>query len=610
MAFDSDTHDYTPSRRRWLGSVASGTMALLAGCGQDDGGGSSTETLTPPDDTDRTFVTTEFNDPKTNNYNPYDTLDYPTHSPAYIFGHLLQSTHRKDSKGEWDGAVGWLPELATDFSWEGETLRLHISDKYTWHDGDPVVAKDVLTRLRLDKMMEEPNFQRAFKSAAIVDDHTLDITLQNGGDVHPDVLLDILYTQDIDTKFSEYKRFLPNEDPSFDGEVDSFQRDVKRSKLLNYENRDPIGWGPWELVEITDRTVILERYDDHPYADRINFPRIKFEWYSTNQAKFQNIISGNFDGVHARATTTVANNVPDHYRIYKYNARTGMGLAFNYERIPDHRVRQAMAFVIDKPVVSKNSGRAWSKPHEWDTSFYAEEELQTRYFGDDIFDKLTKYDKNDEKAAELLRAADWTKSNGNWHKPDGEKASYTIKVPPTWPDWLNMAKIAASHLSQFGIETNVQVKDLIVYYGKTMNQATYDIAGYWSGGARPFPYFSLKFMWLGNETVPESHNHPLTYQVPMPIGDPSGEPQEVDVGKLLEDLSQTKSLEKRKPKLRELVWTYNQMMPVYCLVENHSAYFLDTNKWMGPSTDSKQTFGYWPSLRMMHEGLIKARAKR
>lgn len=608
MAFDSEPHAPRPSRRRWIETLAGGTTALLAGCGGGGGDGQSTETQTPPDDTDRTFVTTEFNDPKSNNYNPYDSLNYPTHSPAYIFGHLLQATHRKHTKGDWDGAVGWLPELATDFSLDGDTLQLNLSDEYTWHDGDPVVAKDVLTRLRLDKMMDEPNFQRAFVSAEIGDEHTVDIKLQNGGQLHTDVVLDILYTQDIDTKYSEYKRFLPNEDPSFGGDVDNFQKDLLRSKLLNYQNQDPVGWGPWKFVELTDRTVTLERYDDHPYADRINFPRIKFEWYSTNQAKFQNIIAGNFDGVHARATTTVAEQIPDHYRTYKYNARTGMGLAFNYERIKDHRVRRAMAFVLDKQVISKNSGRAWSKPHKWDTSFYHTKKANERYFGSDIFDKLTRYDKNDQRAAKLLRAAGWTKKQGQWHKPGGEKASYTIKIPPTWPDWLNMAEMAANHLSEFGIETNVQVKELIVYYGKTMNQATYDMAGYWSGGARPFPYYSLKFMWFGNETVPESHNHPTKYQVPMPIGNPNGNRQQVDVGNLLGQISHMKAFEKRKQKLRRLVWTYNQMMPVYCLVENHSAYFLDTNKWIGPPTDSKQTFGYWPSLRMMHEGLIKARA--
>lgn len=612
MAFDSDPHGPTPSRRRWITSLAGGTTALLAGCSGGGGDGQSTETRTPPDDTDRTFVTTEFNDPKSNNYNPYDSLNYPTHSPAYIFGHLLQATQPQYSKAEVQGAVGWLPELATDFSVDGDTLRLNLSDEYTWHDGDPVVAKDVLTRLRLDKMMNEPNFQRAFVSAKTVDEHTVDITLQNGGSVHQGVLLDILYTQDIDTKFSEYEQFLPNGDPTFGGNVDDFQRDVLRSKLLNHENREPVGWGPWQLVEITDRTVTLERYDDHPYADRINFPRIKFEWYSTNKAKFQNIVAGNFDGVHARATTQVAENTPDNYRTYRYNARTGMGLAFNYERkkFKDHRVRQAIAFALDKQIISKNSGRAWSQPHEWDTSFYANRQNHERYFGGDIFDKLTRYDKNDERASSLLRAAGWSKQGGQWHTAAGQKATIVIKVPPTWPDWLNMAQTAASHLSEFGIETNVEVKDLVVYYGKTMNQATYDMAGWWAGGARPFPYYSLKFMWFGNETVPESHNHPTKYEVPMPIGNPDGNTETVDVQNLLKQIAHTKNPDQRRQLLRKTVWTYNQMMPIYCLIENHSAYFLDEDRWIGPPTDSKETFGYWPSLRMMHEGLIKARANQ
>lgn len=619
------------SRRDMLKLVGGGSMALLAGC-SDGGGGSGpqTETATPPDSTDRTFIMTEYNDPKSNNYNPYDNLYYPTHSPDYIMGTTFAFNFRDRSVmpelAKKLNGVELPPEGATgtelEKTYEGTTVTIDLREGFTWHDGEPVTAQDVLTKLRLDKLMDKENFQTVLTSARALDDYKVELELQSDH-INPDRITSNSFVE-VNTPYHKYKQFLPKgEADSFDHEPNPGKRAVLQGKLLEHTVRDgssgsaqTIGWGPWQLDEITDRNVNLSLYEDHPYADRINFPRIKFKWFSTNQAKFQNMIAGNFDGVHAKPTQTVKDQLPSKYREYRYNRRLGMGMAMNYKAesdpdlFKDYRVRQAFAYALDKPTIVKNSGLADSitDVHKFDSSFMSGEEAHKRYFGDDILDVLTQYDQDTEKAADLLEQAGWKKQNGKWVDDTGETVSLVWKVPTTWPDWINMAQTAVSQLQDFGIQAEFKTKELVVYYGKTMIQATYDIAGYYVGGALQYPYAALDFVWNGNNTITENHNHPAEYEVPMPVGDTQGSLETVNIQETLDAIEQNDDPEKLRELYRKAVWTYNQMMPVYCFNENYGAYYLDTDGWIGPPKDDPDAQTFWPSLRMMHEGRIRSRA--
>lgn len=583
---------------------------MLAGCGGDNPG----EQGTPPESTDREFVTTEFNTIRNNNFNPYDNLYWPNQSVYYLFGNLLHLSQKNNEL---------VPAVATGMERDGTTVTVNLDDRYTWHDGDPVTAEDVVAQYTLDLLVERRNWQRAFEDVRAADEHTVEIEVAEG--TNDLVLEDFILNTTVATKPSVYEQWLPEDGSRGQGAYDDVgpaQLTQMRGSLRSFDvtvpfDQEPeddgrgrvVGCGPWKLVEKGERIMTFEVYEDHPHAENINFPRVKFEEFTTNENRYQALLSDNLSGLDLVVTQTVWEQIPDHYVKYIFNRWLGMGLAFSAKAFPDPRVRRALAFAMDKDTIVANSGIADElvSVHDFDSALYAGADAHAEYFGDDLVDQLTKYDQNTERAAELLRAAGWSRDGGQWFDANDERVSVTINTAVTWPEWGNMAGTAAQHLTDFGIEANHAAQELVVYYGQTMPQVDYEIAAWWCGGARNFPWFAYNVIWNGLQTVTDDHGHPAQHEVPMPVGNPQGNTETVDIDQLLTDLAQKRTgSDEHQRVARKLAWSYNQLLPVYCLNENKGLASLDGRNWTAPDPDSEEGQVFFPLSYMQHMGQIQA----
>lgn len=620
------------TRRSWLRrAAAAGGLSLLAGCGNDGGnggdepGGFETPQATPPAQTDSQFVTTEFNTIYNNNYNPYDRLYHPNQSTDYLFDDLYDISQKGSGKGVASGQGTFKPGLAKGWSRDGNVLTINLFDIFTWHNGDPVTASNVVDRWTLDKLADD----RKWTSGAFVDcwaENKYTVKLKVSKGANDVVVEDFLSNTLINTHPEVYGQFLPK-DGTRGGkayeDLKSFERTTKKGNLIGYTVRgayDPnspkgtvLGWGPWKMKRHGQREMIFEKYEDHPYADRINFPEVKWVEYTTNQARYQAMLSEEFDGIDLVVTQTVWDQLPDYYARHVFKRRLGVGWAFNHKRFPDRRVRQAIAYAMNKDQIVANSGLAkpLTRPHKYDTALFDMPDAKKRhaqFMGDDFLNKVTRYKQDTKKAAQLLRQAGWTKKNGQWFKKNGKKAQITIRVPPTWTEWVNMAQTAVQHLNDFGINADFETQELVVYYGQTMIQADYDLAAWWCGGARPYPWFAYNTIWNSLQTIADTHNHPEEYKnVPFPIGNPNGNTKAVNWQKKLDKLAQSRTGSEQHKKLsRELGWTYNQMLPVYCMNENMGLAVLNRNKWQAPGPDTEAGQVFFPLSYMNGHGLIKS----
>lgn len=597
------------TRRQWLALTGAGSLSALAGCGGDAGPGQAQGT--PPESSDQTFLTTEFNSIDNHNYNPFDILYFPLQSPEYIFGTLFHVY-------EVDGERGLLSNLVDVeevdhqngyLTIEDQELVLPLREEFTWHDGDPVTAEDVATRFELERLMEWPTWD-VLANVEAVDDYA--VRFEFDGDPNEPVVTDYFATHYIACKRDVYDQFLPEEDME---DMETWELTQLRGELLSFTTREPgdlVGWGLWEMAERDggNQTFTLTVHEDHPHADRVNFPEVRFEWYPTEEQRQQNLLSGNFAALDVVPNHIMSQQVPDRYTRYDYRRRTGWGWAFNYdhEYFQDRRIRQAMAYAIDKETVVGNSGIAedYVQPHEFDTGLFEGVERQEAFFGQGYLDEITQYNHDTDRATELLEDAGWSRDDGQWYDGDGDPVELTITVCVMWPEQLQMAETTAEQLRDFGIDADFRSEELVVYYGETMIQADYDMAAWITGSTRADPFRPQEYLWTGCDCTTDEHNFPEEVEVPMPVGDQDGDLETVNWRELLAEIQRT-PIEEAQDLYREITWVYNQSLPVYCLNEEDGVTFLDTSRWRGPDPDDPDAnLNYAPIQRMAGNGFVQA----
>lgn len=626
------------SRRTWLqATAAAGGSLLLAGCGGEEPEGQPDWPTGPaPDETDAQFVTQEFNTIYNNNYNPYDRLYNPNQSPGYLFDDLWDTSQIPEGPGEnLPTEQGyWMPGLAEDWERDGDIFTVHLFDRFTWHNGRQVTAQDVIDRWTLDKLYGDRKWSTgAVTDCYVEDDYTAVAVVAEGANDY--VIDDFLNNTTIDTPRETFGQFLP-EDGTRGADayedMSTFERNSIISGLISYEVRgayDPdnpegtvLGWGPWKMKRHGESEMVFEVYEDHPYAQNIegdehingiNFPEVKFQEFVDNQARYQATLADRLDGSDLVLPQAVWDQLSSDYARHVFKRRLGVGWAFNGQRIPDHRVRQALAYAMNKEQIVANSGLATelTQPHTVDSALFDapdEEGRHAQHFGEGFIDDLTQYEHDTEKAAALLEEVGWSRQNGQWHDENGEPVSYTIRTPPTWTEWVFMAETAQQNLNDFGIDTSFETQELVVYYGSSMPTANFDIAAWWCGGARPYPWFAYNTIWNALQTIGDENGHPEEYEnVPMPVGDPDGDPQAVNWQEDLDELARTRYGTDRYFELtRRLGWTYNQMMPVYCMNENKGLAVLDRGEWLAPGENSKPGNVFFPLTYMNGHGQIQS----
>ncbi|MBU2551918.1 MAG: peptide-binding protein [Proteobacteria bacterium] len=224
-----------------------------------------------------------------------------------------------------DLAEGW------DISEDGLTITFHLRQGVTWHDGQPLTARDVMFTYRL---MIDPATPTAYgedfkqvKKAEVVDDHTFRVT-------YPRPFAPAL----ISWGFPVMPAHL------LEG------KDITTSELA----RRPVGTGPYIFKEWqTGQQIVLESnpgyFEGRPYITR-HVTRV----IPDMATMFLELKSGGIDSMgltplqYLRQTDTP--EFGKQFRKYKYLAFSYTYLGFNLmdPKFKDQRVRQAMAYAINK----------------------------------------------------------------------------------------------------------------------------------------------------------------------------------------------------------------------------------------------------------------------
>jgi peptide/nickel transport system substrate-binding protein len=612
------------SRRRILrGAAATGIGAALSGCqGGGDGGentsggttnqaGGTTEsgdimdddnttepgTSTPPPETetvDRPFISYVFAVPQDlqyNYYNPKNTESYPREVMLPWTTVLNNKTNKR------------VPLAFEDWTTDGTTFEITVSDEYTWHDGKDLTAQDVVTTIRLDDLMGAIGTE--------IDDISMSgerkVTLEFAEELNPQVLEnDLLSSVTFVNPHQQYKEFINRLDEA--GSED--EREKIKKDLSSYTIEEPIGAGPFQFENANARELVLKKFDDYPreYVQKqhsevtgnditdwptdLNFDTLKFSYQPDHGKVAQAIKADKVDG--GPGVSQVATNInlaPDHFELLDSPTYWGIGLQYNFwedgdDIWEDRRVRQALSYIVDQQAVGNQKNKREAKiarSHPWTG---LSRSVQKDWLSEDTRNSLQFYKQDFEKAEKLLKDAGFTKENDKWYKPNGDRFEVPFKTGACVTHYVSMIQVANAQFERFGIKTSLESLDCTSFFGKSYKERDYQLTtpGFW-GGFGPHPWYGFNFVYSYSPADYLGELGP-TLEAP-PVGKPdSDERIEINVPEKMAELKKNISEEKQKEIAEELAWVTNWNAVKIPTNRQINKAFITRDDWSYPDSES------------------------
>lgn len=610
-----DDHDrVNQTRRRIMELTGSAAVFGLAGCRGGDSDGSPTGTDSSSGETDSSSGETDTSQgsgqlrtdtfvgyaPSLGSSDPTN-LQWNHFNPTQGFHSPMQSDILFQRNIATNEMIPYTAELAEI---SDQSMTLTMRDGLTWHNGDKVTGKDGEALIALDKMVNGSlaNFTESVSSSG--QNFTIHLQETISEDILKWAIADPGGVR-LDTPWSRYGEYVEEwRDASTD---DARQEAVSNLRGATFDK--PFGNGPFQVESINSRRIRFEKYEDHPDADNINWQYYEHPRHSGNLA---GPLGGlEFDGVrNLTVSDKVIQSFPDALESTLVPALWGQCLAINNDDkdFGKPKVRQALTYIIDRKTAGDKYGTTGvgvEAPTGLVGNITRKGELSGQWknwITDSAAGKLNRY-REAEKATKLLEEAGYTKEDGKWYTPDGDRFEAPIKVPSGYAAALPIFRTAVSNLQQFGIDASLVTLDGSVFWGEHLVAGNFRLAlAGWTTG-NPLPYFVYDAWYNAWEYL----NIPDVIEAP-PLDDPEGEPVEVNVQDKLSELY-TASGEEGKQIASELAWVNNWSVPLLPLTEITDIAWWNTNDFEILQADDKRHQMKWSMWWHPRQGYVKAKTE-
>ncbi|MES0370739.1 MAG: peptide-binding protein [Mariprofundaceae bacterium] len=376
-------------------------------------------------------------------------------------------------------------------SWEVSDDQLSITFKLrenlTWTDGLPFTSADCAFTLSL---IQDEHTQSAYKS-----DYAKVIRFE----VPDSLTFRVFYSEPYSPALSTWSSLAMLPKHVFENE------DIMNTKL----SREPKATiGPYRLVDWQAQQYIKLLANRNYYDGDVWINERMTRIIPDPATQFLELSAGNIDSMgltpiqYSRLFETKA-ELKQNYTRYKYLNFVYTYLGFNLTRKPfdDERVRQALAFAIDRQElvdgVLLGLGESIATPYKPGT-YWVNEKLKPRSF-------------NVEKAKSLLAEAGWRDSDGDGVlDKDGKPFKFTILTNNGNKQRADTATIIQHRLKQVGIKIDVRLVEWSAFIENFINKRNFEavLLG-WSLSPDPDQYN----IWHSSQTGARQFNF-LTYSNP------------------------------------------------------------------------------------------------
>jgi peptide/nickel transport system substrate-binding protein len=374
--------------------------------------------------------------------------------------------------------IGDLAE-SWDISKDGLVITFHLKKGVKWTDGVEFTADDVMYGYKTIIDEKTPTAYsedyKQVKKAEVLDRYTFRVT----------------YEKPFAPALSSWASslvILPKH--LLEG------KDITKSELA----RNPVGMGPYKLKRwVPGQELVLnsnkEYFDGRPYIDQFVYRIIP-----DPATMFLELQTGGIDMMGLTPIQYTKQTETDFFRAnfhkfrYPVFAYTYMGFNLRHPFFKDKRVRQAIAYAIDKSeiidVVLFGLGSPATGPYVPNTWPYNP--------------NVKKYGYNPDKARQLLKEAGWVYKDGDGILYKDEKPfSFTILTNMGNKLRMNTATIIQWKLAQIGIKVEIRALEWSTFINEFVDKRRFEavILG-WSIGLDPDQYD----IWHSSKTKEKEFN--------------------------------------------------------------------------------------------------------
>ncbi|MBD3263756.1 MAG: peptide-binding protein [Candidatus Omnitrophica bacterium] len=428
---------------------------------------------------------------------PMLASDAPSHAVSGLILNGLVK-YDKDLTLTGDLAKSW------DISEDGLVITFHLRKGVKWQDGVEFTAEDVLFGF---ETITDPNVPTAYKEdylqvkeTEVVDKYTFRVKYE--------------------------KPFAPG--LSSWGSLVVLPKHILEGKDITKTDfgRNPIGLGPFKFVSWeTGQRIVLEAnpdyYEGRPYLDKYIYRIIPDSATSFMELKAGGIDFMGLTPIQYRRQTDTR-YFKDNFQKFRYPAFSYTYLGFNLKHpwFKDKKVRQAIAYAIDKKEIIKgvlfglgSPATGPYVPHTWP-------------YNPDV----KKYPYKPDKAKALLRDCGWQDEDGDGIlEKDGNDFEFTILTNMGNSLRTKTASIIQWRLSQIGIRVDIRVVEWSTFINEFIDEKRFEVVLLgWNIGLDPDQYD----IWHSSKTDEKELNF-ISYSNP-------------EVDELLERGRRIFDIEKRK----------------------------------------------------------------
>lgn len=483
------------------------------------------------------------------------------------------------------------------------------SGGYTWSDGTPISADDIMTTFNIFRLRGDAVW-RSLTGIERVDDMTVKFLMDAPSSVAERQIL----TSQI-RPHSVYGDFAARAAELFDQGMTGEDQEVADllTELVEFRPETLASAGPFvlDVSSVGDARLTFNLNPGGIGADTTRFERVVL-WNGETDTVTPLVANGEAHYItHGLPPTTEQAFVDQGIDILRTGMFSGPAIYFNHSIYPLNvpEVRQAIAMVIDREQNGFVSLGESGVPVELMMGF--SDSLADLWLTEETIDNLNTYDFDPEAATALLEGIGFTMGDDDvWVDDQGNPLAFELTFPQEFADWSAAAEHATESLNDFGFQITARGVQFQQHLQEVFDGNFQLAIRNWGIGdplpglsyLQPYDVFNGQGLAAGEAGGGMQFDTNVTY---------SG--GEIDVRELAIQSGQGTDVEEQRAIVDQLALSFNELLPIVPLWERFTnnalnREFLDAPEFSDPIYVNDTTLDAWMPYLIITGGIGPAAA--